>query len=319
MGLDRKLNFHDNWPGRNSMFRKGINGEFVHALTEWAHWEEIVKDGDLFVGIRNGRVNIYFQGCSLFRISFKEKLLFETHYKYLVRIDLPKPYVAWDDDRPSVKNLEGNIFINRFDIGSLKRASQKYAEPEKAGLHRILRANANVVDVEVALSHESDSQDDDNEPLSHHKRVTDRIDFAAIQTRDGRPCVVFFEAKRFDNGELRSKTHKPPVIEQTERYKDFIENHLQDFKTSYGNVCKNLVELGLHHSRPWLFEVVRNPEQLEVSSDVRLVVYDFDQDQREGNIWKKHEGILRDHFTDRLLLKGSPREFKSGISWEAAA
>ena len=44
-------------------------------------------------------------------------------------------------------------------------------------------------------------------------QVADRIDFAAIQRKDGKPCIVFFEAKRFDNGELRSRKFEPPVIE----------------------------------------------------------------------------------------------------------
>ena len=40
------------------------------------------------------------------------------------------------------------------------------------------------------------------------RRVADRIDFAAIQEKDGIPIIVFFEAKRFVNKKLRSKAYK---------------------------------------------------------------------------------------------------------------
>jgi hypothetical protein len=301
------------------MFKRGISDEFVQALRNWPHWGRIVKEGQLFIAVRDKSINIYFQGCSLFKVSYyKEKLVVETHYKYLVRPDLKKPYVRWDGENPLVGDLADKILMDKFDVGSLKRSSRWYAAPEKAGLHRILMSNSNIVDVEVALSHESAGEEGGADPLTKGKRVADRIDFAAIQKRDGRPCVVFFEAKRFDNGELRSQIHKPPVIEQTEKYKDFIEKHLPDFKKSYGTVCSNLVELGLNRIHPIVLEVARKPEQLEVVPDVRLVVYDFDQDQNDGKVWKEHKAILHNHFRDRLLLKGSPTEFTSGISeWDS--
>jgi hypothetical protein len=56
------------------------------------------------------------------------------------------------------------------------------------------------------------------------------------------------------------------------------------------------------------------PEPLGVDPEVRLVVFGYDKDQDEGDVWNKHKKKLRDHFKDGLLLKGSPSEFTSGIS-----
>ena len=52
-------------------------------------------------------------------------------------------------------------------------------------------------------------------------------------------------------------------------------------------------------------------EDLHQPGDVGLRV---DEDQRVGGVWDEHKQVLDDHFGNRLLLKGSPSEFKSGIS-----
>jgi hypothetical protein len=177
-----------------------------------------------------------------------------------------------------------------------------------------LKSNGNIVDVEVALSPEAELEAASGARKEKGRRVAHRIDFAAIQAKDGKAWIVFFEAKRFDNGDLRSQTHKPAVFEQTEKYKELIEKHLPEFKGSYGKICKNLVDLGLNRIDPLVKDVAANPKQLEVDSDVRLVVFGYDKDQRDGKVWNEHKKTLENHFGNRLLLKGSPSEFTAGIS-----
>jgi hypothetical protein len=295
------------------MFNRGISEDFVEALKGWNHWEEIINDPDLFVAIRDEYINIYFQGCSLFKISYKEQLVLETHYKYLVRPIANHPYVAWVGDSPAIGDLIDEVFVNVFDVEVLKRSSSSFAQPEKTGLHKILKCNGNVIDVEVALSPEPEGDAYTADASIEGRRAADRIDFAAIQKRDGKPCIVFFEAKRFENKELRSETHEPRVIEQAKRYKDFIDKHLLDFRRSYGRVCKNLLDLGLPRVDPLVVEAAGNPEHPQVDSDIRLLVFDFDQDQRDGKKWNEHKKPLEKYFEDRLLLKGSPSEFTAGI------
>jgi hypothetical protein len=299
-----------------SKFDRGIsNEEFVAALRNWKHWEEIISDRDLFVAIRKEYINIYFQGCSLLKISYKGELLkFETHYKYLVRPNLKNPLVSWDGESPAVKDRVNEILIHEFNLNTLKKSSSWYAEAEKEGVHSILKSNRNVVDVEVALSHESEVETDNEDQNTKGRRVADRIDFAAIQRKGGKACIVFFEAKRFDNGELRSWKPEPQVFEQIRKYETFIKNYGPDLKTSYGRVCKNLVDLAPNRYAPLVKEVADSPEQLTVDSDVRLVVFGYSADEARGEVWKGHKNTLSDHFQSRLLLIGNPRGFTRGIS-----
>jgi hypothetical protein len=304
----------DDWLRRSAMFDRGISDNFVDALKHWEHWEEVVNDRELFVGIRRESINIYFQGCSLFKISYREgRPVFETHYKYLVRPKLKNPLVLWDGERPVLKVRVDEIFIDHFDIDPLKKSSSSYAGAEKQGVQSILKSNGNVVDVEVALSQESEVETDSADQSAKGKRVAERIDFAAIQRKDGKPCIVFFEAKRFDNSDLRSQELKPRVFEQIRKYETFIKNNRTDIETSYGRVCKNLVDLAPDRY-PHLEEVARRPEQLTVDSDVRLVVFGYDADQGGGEVWKEHKETLSKYFKDRLLLRGNPAGFTRGIS-----
>jgi hypothetical protein len=300
------------------MFERGIRDpEFLDALKSWPHWNQVVGDKDLFIAMRKKTVNIYCQGCSLFEISYNGGLQLKTHFKYLVRPVLPSgnPYVTWNGDRPDIGQHAGDFFIDSFDIDALKKASSWYAEDEKEGIHKILKSNTNVIDVEIALSPGAEDTVATEVRKGKGRRVADRIDFAAIQERERVPCIVFFEAKRFNNDELRSKTHEPAVLEQIDRYEKFIRGHLPDFEYSYREVCQNLVALDADRGNELVQRVAQNPEQLKVDSAVRLVAFDFDEDQRVGKVWRKHHQALVDRLgKERLLLKGSADEFKAGIS-----
>jgi hypothetical protein len=226
------------------MFNRGVSKEFVQALKKWGHWEEILNDSDLFVAIRDGHVNIYYQGCSIFKITHRNgQLTPETHYKYLVSPNAQNPYVLWKGDRPAIEDRVKEILIHGFDLASLKIASSAYAGDEKEGVHDILKSNRNVVDVEIALSPEAEDEEAAQARKEKGRRVADRIDFAAIQGRDGKACIVFFEAKRFDNSELRSRKHEPAVFEQIRKYEMFIKNNRPEMERSYRSVSKNMAEL----------------------------------------------------------------------------
>ena len=86
-------------------------------------------------------------------------------------------------------------------------------------------------------------------------------------------------------------------------------------ETSYCRVCENLAQLIPPNRYDTLVkDVADRPERLTIDSDVRLVVFGFDEDQRVGKVWNKHKQILDRHFGSRLLLKGNAREFTWGIS-----
>jgi hypothetical protein len=298
------------------MFDRGIsNQKFIDALKGWEHWKEISNDEDLYVGVRKEYINIYYQGCSLFRISYKEPhLIFETHYKYLVHPNVKKPLVLWKGERPAVEDRVKEILIHEFRLDLLKKSSCWYAEDEKVGVHSILKSNKNVVDVEIALSPNTDDEPEGEDQNPKVRRVADRIDFAAIQEKDGNACIVFFEAKRFHNGELRSQIFKPAVLEQIERYEAFIEIYRPNLEESYRKVCRNLFQLAPDRTHDLVKEVAVGRRQLNIDSHVRLVIFEFSADEDNGHDWKDHKKILCDYFQDRLLMKGKPYKFTRGIS-----
>jgi len=196
----------------------------------------------------------------------------------------------------------------------LKRSARWYAEAEKTGLHQILKSNRNVIDVEITLSHQSDEEAAVEEGKGQARRVADRIDFAAIQERGDKPYIVFFEAKRFDNSELKSKEGDPRVFGQVRRYEKFIKDNASAIGTSYKRVCHNLLDLAPDRAYSSVKKVAESTDQLSVDTDLRLLVFGFDDDQRVGKVWNKHRTKLYNYFNDLLLLKGSASEFTAGIS-----
>jgi hypothetical protein len=114
---------------------------------------------------------------------------------------------------------------------------------------------------------------------------------------------------------LRAKDRKPLVLEQIKGYEDYINKHLSEFKDSYQVVCKNLVALNAGRGNDLVRRVAQNPEQLRVDPAVRLVVFDFDEDQRDDKVWADHRQVLLDYLgEERLLLRGRTNTFTYGIS-----
>jgi hypothetical protein len=198
------------------MFKRGISDKFVKQLQGIKWWVDIENDSDLFLGIRDKSVNVYFQGCSLFKItSGNAGLNVSTHYKYLLKADLKHPYISWTTDSGQSKLGElsrQEPFISHVDMKALKDASKPYAGAEKQGVQLLLKANpANVVDVEVGLT--SDAAPSPTDPTASPGRaVAKRIDFAAFRQTTNGVALTFFEAKRYDNSELRAQPDKTPKV-----------------------------------------------------------------------------------------------------------
>lgn len=61
-------------------------------------------------------------------------------------------------------------------------------------------------------------------------------------------------------------------------------------------------------------QIATNDAPLTVNRDVRLVVFGFDSDQRNGPAWTPHRKKLEGLLPGRLLLKGDAEDFTKGIS-----
>lgn len=294
-------------------FNRGISQEFVDRLNaEYAAagwWKAIADDRELFVAIRDGYINVYWKGNSLLKLWQEgANLIGETHYKYLLRPDFEQPYLQIADGKAKL-GASTSLFIGDVsDLASLKRSANAYAGEEKKGVHQIVMSNPNVVDVEVAFGTENEKSG---------AVTANRIDFSALRLEQSGPEIVFYEAKLFANKELRADGDGVPVLGQLRRYQKFLRDGQADLLCSYRKVCGNLASLdGVSNRYGSLTGVMKDISEsrcnLTISDDVRLVVFGYDSDQRDGAIWANHRKKLE--AGSNLLLKGDAKGFTKGIS-----
>lgn len=305
-----------------SEFKRGLDENFISQIKDLSKisglWNSLVKDKDIFLGIRNNCIDAYYKGNCLISLEFKNgKLTGKTHYKYLLQSlesNDPKCYVHYNYDShiDLSASLSKEYLLDYIsDIQCLKTASNPYSGVEKTGVHKILKANNNIVDIEIALTKEGD----DNPHLSNSKRknTAPRIDFAALrQMKDG-IVLQFYEAKHFSNKELRS-TRDPKVLSQIEEYEKLLKMHESNICSSYKTICKNLcVILPKDRLNPVIIDINKGKE-FKLLTRPSLVIYGFDDDQKNGNVWKIHHNKLKDKLgKERVLMKGDCTDFINGI------
>jgi hypothetical protein len=218
------------------------------------------------------------------------------------------PYVSWHGEGNAIKDrVDKEVFIERFDTKLLKKDASYYAGAEKEGVHKILKNNKNIVDVEIALSVAPEKEQNSEDEIEASKAHADRIDFIALQRIDGTARIVFFEAKRFENPELRSMK----VLGQIEKYEILIAKEKEQIETSYFKVCKNLHRLAPERWDDVVKQVAERAIKPAVDPRVRLVVFGYDAGERDG-IWSD----LKKKLSDKLLIlsKGDPTGFVQHIS-----
>ena len=283
-------------------FNRGLDDDFVKALNHeygkdgW--WRKLVDDNDTFVAIRDNRVNVYYCGCSLAEVWMESgAVVGQTHYKYLLRPSANSPYVRFEDGkyRP-LGDAPGMFAESPAEVDALKRASRPFAGEEKTGVQDIIKANPNILDAEIAFGMRSTLEPGPSAP---------RIDFAALQTSEAGLRVVFYEAKRFANAELRAKADgTPKVVHQMQTYEDLLKANRATIEKSYRRVCCNLRRLdGIPDRHPERHEMLQSMAEkaLVIEERPRLVVFGFDNDQKSGKVWEHH----RDGFGHHIEGEGS--------------
>ena len=290
-----------------STFNRGLDDAFVEALNKeydkggW--WRAFVDDKEVFVAIRRQRVDAYYRGCLLVRLDWRSRtrdFVGQVHYKYLLHPDLHKKYMKIEQDgQVTLPNDTTSWFLNDLgDIDNLKKAVKRYTGDEKKGVHDILEANTNVFDVEIAFGRDV------------------RLDFAALQGTPESVSVVFFEAKHYDNMELRARGgSEPKVIGQIDTYACRLSRSREPLERSYRCVCDNLLSLrGVaeryreHHA---MLRSVANGS-LSIDNDPVLIVFGYDRDQMER--WEFHRNKLEERLPGRVYFRGASKGFTRGIS-----
>jgi len=282
-------------------FVKGLSPEFVNALAQLAEkggwWKDVLADKQLIIGIRNAKLDVYWHGQSIFNVGFgKNGIKVNTHIKYLLDPDLSERPPMEDDGSFFIKQNTTPI-LSRYDdcvtLKKIKKAADLFSGDEKQGVHAIVLANENVIDVEIRL----DAKDLDT------ARDGPRLDIAALERRPDEVVeLVFWEAKLFANKELRARDSlEPKVLKQIREYKEAIEKYRFDIISAYRTVAQNLVEIakmsdGVREVGP-LIQAVAKGAELTISSPphVELVIFGFDADQKaESGIGHKHFKKLQD-------------------------
>ena len=283
-------------------FNRGLDNDFMSALDvlRKSNWfAEVLADKDLLLGIRDNYLDIYRYGQRLFQISrVGAELKVTTHPKYLVDPDLYRD-VAFDGERFVVADAEPLIEYYKADetLEKMKRAAAYYAGDEKKGVHRIVRENPNVLDVEIAFGRERKEAEPGVENES--KRQSNRIDIACLEKEGDRICLRFWEVKRYANHELFSAAGDAKVVGQIESYRKYLRMHRDDVIDSYKRVAANILEMcSWVPSNRKVGDLVRKLATcgdlcLDDDPFVGLVVFGYDDAQQNGKRFKTHITKLR--------------------------
>jgi hypothetical protein len=323
-GLKSELNFLKR--GLSDSQIAGLKGLADSPDDNW--WKEVLESKKLLLAVRNGYLNAYVKGQSVFKIAFGKgssggsQPRLAIHYKYLVKPDLEKkdPYVSFDgktfDLKPdAIVNTE---FESKLTLPQLIRTAARFAGAEKSGVHKIASKEPKVVDLEIAFTKAGENGD----------LFAPRMDIAVlVPGKPGKAELVFCEAKCAGNRELWDleklpKGEKGPaspprslaVIAQIKKYEQFIQasENQESLIGGYVSVCRNLVELSRQSPARPVDDIVRQVAEgkleLSIHRHVYLLIYDFGEDERNGRIKKKRQEL--DEAGVRTIAKGDPGEFQ---------
>ncbi len=311
-----------------SKFGRYLPEDLIAALAKLANaksqnwWREILDNPDLHLAVRNGYLNVYTKGQSVFKIelSHDKQPLMTTHYKYLLKPKMPvgKEYISFDGNEffAGKQPIDPSLFIQSSyiqgkTVSELARTAVSYSNPEKAGVHVIASGNPDVIDMEIAFKSVREPEDpaptaglggDDGKSTLSARR----IDLAALRADgDKTASLVFYEAKRFDDPRLWGE--KPEVLKQIQRYDKFLNEHEEELKFAYINACKAIVRLretqGARSVSPLVRDVSLGSRELAINKVCRLVIFGFDRDQQRGRL-KQLEEVLGS--VNPIITRGSP-------------
>ncbi|MFG1248762.1 hypothetical protein [Xanthobacter flavus] len=293
-------------------FKRGIRKSgMIEALAELATkdswWRDVLHDKSLVIGVRDDYLNVYWRGQSIFKVEMKhDRIVATTHPKYLLNPDL-SGQVALDAETGAFA-LDGfdaltRAYVPGETLGKLKRAAGLFAGEEKEGVQAIVSANPNVVDVEIAF------------PAEPGSRSVPRIDIATFNETEDGVKLVFWEAKVLGNPELRTAGDKN-VVKQIENYRTRLTQHASEVIETYRLIARHLVAFAdMSGGARMVAPAVRNvadgaPLSLSSPPDVRLIVYGFDADQRDG-AWKKLLAANAEQLKDiEILARGNPGDIR---------
>lgn len=260
-----------------SEFKRGItNQNFITELNSNKYWQQMVKDEDLFIAIRNEYLNVYYYGQSICKVEFvKNKIKWTSHKKYL----------GIDESG----YIDTGAYLEKIE--ELKQNARKHGGKEKEQVKQNILEDKRlcILDVEITFGKEG----------SFGKRS---IDFLAIEKDSSNKIkLVFYEAKHFDNSEIRAR-EIPKVFEQIEKYESALNdtNHKTEILNSYKTIYENIKALNLNNKTNLVQLIGADSSKLEIDTEPRLIIFAIDK----SKIDDIHIQKLKTRFGDkRLILK----------------
>ena len=284
-----------------STFDHALSAPFIDALRREADrdgwWRDVLRDPDLVIAPRGKYLNVYWRGQALFTVSCPHgELAVTTHEKYLLDPALKEQVALSPDGSFDIDALMRRALVRRYEgpstLAKLKTASGLFADKEKVGCHAVAINNPGVIDVEVTFPGKHAFPDG-------HTRTAPRVDLAAFEPDGSDGRLVFWEAKAYDNPDLRAKAEAlPAVCQQIEDYRTVLAGKRAEVEDSYVRVAANLVACkGMGWARelsPLVAAVASGEAKLRLGDQPRvgLLVFGYDGGQRDDPRWQAHRAKL---------------------------
>ena len=207
-------------------------------------WARFKNDSSLYIEIRkDNQVNVYFEGGSVARIHYcskHKKLQVFTHHKYL---NLPAPsksnaYIECSGIIDEPKETNSEILVCDKVIERVKTCySQKHA------INGIVdKEKWSEKFIQGTLITQSSDFHLDSEFAYNDATDKNRIDLI----RCDKGVITFVELKRIADGRMLHKTDESPeIVDQMNRYKDFITKYSVELLAYYQKIYDVKAELGL--------------------------------------------------------------------------
>ncbi|WP_198370415.1 hypothetical protein [Roseomonas rosulenta] len=297
-----------------AVFRRGLSDRFVAALARLAEepgwWADVLADTSLVIAVRDERLNVYWHGQSLFRVTQDPTsgvIRAAIHPKYLIDPALGGEVLLSGASFDLGKLAQGGGFLSNYEgpatLGILKRNADRFAPGEKRGVHDIMLAHQDAVDIEVGLAAPK---------VPGQRTPVARADIAMFEDAGTRIRLSFWEAKPFTNQELwPDRTGTTAVLGQIATYADLLRQHRDAVLQSYRRVAQNLSTIAaMSHGRRTVSDRVARVASgatldLDPDSAVGLVVFGYGREEASSPRWRGHRAMLETALGGRLRAAGS--------------
>ena len=282
-------------------FSRHIESDLIKELLKTPLWinklERDCKERKVFLAIRPDYISFYYKGGGLFKF---DKNRFQTNVAYTALLKNYKDDYIHESYLPKVKTISN--FVEGY-TGIKKNCEQYSKNTEDEGVsviyhtfpYNLEESDVVVLDIQAAFI---DTQEDDK------KKKQNRTDILLFHKRLRE--LLFIEAKKYDNDEIRAKNKAPLVIEQLQRYRATINKQGKDILSAYKEYTDTLKEIFSDLS-------LSDPQKIE--KNVGLLIFGFDKDQRDGRL--NDQIITNPVFNDiPFYCIGNIKDIKAETFWE---